>query len=161
MLLGAYTRVSQNRRTQGCTQGSRLPRFRRPVVAASTHMCVAEYVRSGLHPTSKGYKGLADRVLLRAYTRVLLQTGLHPGVEILPGLRRSTANCCCEHTHTRVLQIGSHLRAAAKDQGLHRFPRPVAAASTHTHVFYKKQAQMLQGFGRRGAAAGTHMCAEE
>ena len=40
--------------------------FGRPVVAVSahTHMSVAERVKSGLHPTFKGYKGFADQLLL-------------------------------------------------------------------------------------------------
>ena len=160
MLLGAYTRVSQNRRTQGCTQGSRLPRFRRPVVAASTHMCVAEYVRSGLHPTSKGYKGLADQVLLRAYTRVLLQTGLHPGVEILPGLRRSTANCCCEHTHTHVCVADwVTLEGCSQGSRVTQVP-PTSCCCEHTHtcVLQKTGADVTRVRPTRCCCRNTHVC---
>ena len=49
----------------------RLQRLGRPVAAASKHLCVAEYVSSGLRPTFKVYKGFTDQMLLRAYTCVL------------------------------------------------------------------------------------------
>ena len=50
---------------------------------ASLHMCVSEKPsRSRLHPRIKGYTGLADQLLLRAYTcvrgRIVSIPGLHP-----------------------------------------------------------------------------------
>ena len=83
-------------------------------------------------------------------------------VEILPGLRRSTANCCCEHTHTHVCVADwVTLEGCSQGSRVTQVP-PTSCCCEHTHTcVYKKQAQMLQGFGRRGAAAGTHMCAEE
>ena len=95
MLLGAYTCVLQNRRTQGCTQGSGATKVwptSYMCVAVGTHAhAVAEYVSSGLHPSFKGYKGFADQVVTRAYTYVLQKSGLHQGIEVSPGLRRPTA----------------------------------------------------------------------
>ena len=80
VLLAVSTCVLPNRRIPGCTQGSTVARFGRPVFAVSTrtHTCVAEYVSSRLRPTIKGYKGFADQVLLRAYTCVLQKSGLRP-----------------------------------------------------------------------------------
>ena len=71
------------RRTDDAPKDEMLPSFGRPIVAVSTHMCVAENVSSRLHPTFKGYKGFADQVLLRAHTCALQKAGLHPEVEIL------------------------------------------------------------------------------
>ena len=126
--------------------GQTLPRFGRPVVADSTHMCVAEYVSSKLRPTFKGYKGFADQVLLRAYTCVAQKSGLHPGVEILSR----------PHTHVRC-RLG-YLRVAPKGQGLQGlqgFARPLAAAS------FTQGSTATQRFGRPPAAAGTHRCVAE
>ena len=121
-LQGAYTCVWQNKRIQGCSQGSkvakawptscfcehthvccrirqfnvaqtvllrghtlrghmrladqsrvapmdqRLQTFGRPIAAVSTHMCLEECAGSELHPSVNGDNGVADQLLLRAYT---------------------------------------------------------------------------------------------
>ena len=58
---------------RGAPEDQGLQGFDRPNAALSahthTHMRVAEYANSGLHPRIKGYEGLADDMLLRAYTR--------------------------------------------------------------------------------------------
>ena len=70
--LGAYTcaEICQFKVAPKSAMGQRLQRLGRPVVAVSKHLCVAEYVSSGLYPTFQGYKGFADEVLLQAYTHV-------------------------------------------------------------------------------------------
>ena len=50
--------------------------FGRPIAALSIHMCVAECVISGLHPRVQSYNGVADQLLLRAYTCVLQNTSI-------------------------------------------------------------------------------------
>ena len=69
-------------------------------------MCVAECINSGLHPRVKGYNGVADQLLLRAYTCVL---------------------------HNRSTKFNQALHQP-EDQGLQGFDRPTAAASAHTHT---------------------------
>ena len=49
-------------------KGQGIQVFGRPCVAVSIHVCVAEYINSGLHLSVKGYNGLADQLLLRERT---------------------------------------------------------------------------------------------
>ena len=49
-------------------KGQGIQVFGRLCVAVSIHMCVAEYINSGLHLSVKGYNGLADQLLLREHT---------------------------------------------------------------------------------------------
>ena len=58
-------------KVKAAPKGQGLQVFGRLCVAVSIHMCVAEYINSGLHPGSTCYKGSADQVLLRAYTYAL------------------------------------------------------------------------------------------
>ena len=46
----------------------RLQTFGRPIAAVSTHMCLEECAGSELHPSVNGDNGVADQLLLRAYT---------------------------------------------------------------------------------------------
>ena len=141
VLLQACTCVLQKSKTEGFTQGSTvtkvsrttccgghayvccrinqwrvapsqgLRRFARPTVAVSTHMCVAEYVSSRLHPWVRVYKGLAGRVLLRGHGRPIAAVSIHMCV----------AECVISGLHPRVERF----------QG---FGRPGAAASIHTRA---------------------------
>ena len=92
---------------RGAPRSQRLQRSGEPIAAVSIHVCVccAEYIISGVHQRTKGYKGLTDQLLLRART----------------------------HTHTASCRIRK-FRAAPEDQGLRRFGRRRAAASIHTLV---------------------------
>ena len=92
---------------RGAPRCKRLQRSGEPIAAVSIHVCVccAEYIISGVHQRTKGYKGLTDQLLLRART----------------------------HTHTASCRIRK-FRAAPEDQGLRRFGRRRAAASIHTLV---------------------------
>ena len=49
-------------------KGQGIQVFGRLCVAVSIHVCVAEYINSGLHVSVKGYNGLADQLLLREHT---------------------------------------------------------------------------------------------
>ena len=107
-------------------------------------MCVAEQTNSGLHPRIRGYKGLADQLLLRARTHMSVADS---GVTRVrrPSVAASIHICIegcmqaskfyqgfadqlhCERTHVGCRM--NHLRIAPKDQGLQRFRRPIAAAT--------------------------------
>ena len=124
-------------------------------------MCVAEYVSSRLHPTINvtSYKGFADQVLLRAYTCVLQKSGLHPGVEILPGKHRPTAAVTI---HTHGLQNES-LEGCTEGSRVTKI-RPTDCfinmrVAKHIKSGLRPRVEMFQGFGRPGAAASIHMCA--
>ena len=145
-----HTHVCFRKKTpfiQGCTQGSKVV-WGRPTnyCCKHTHVCVWQNHMSsqGLHQGSKRYKGLADQLLLRAYTYVCCRknAGLNPSTKGCQGCGKPSAAytcvcfrktvqgctqgskvtrdwptmCCCEHTHVccRMYQF----RVAPKCQGL-------------------------------------------
>ena len=91
--------------------------FDRPIAArAHTHTArVAEYANSGLHPRIKGYEGLADDVLLRAYTRLLQNKPIQGCNQGLHGFVRPTASVSTRMRVAENINSGPHL--GPKGQG--------------------------------------------
>ena len=91
--------------------------FDRPIAArAHTHTArVAEYANSGLHPRIKGYEGLADDVLLRAYTRLLQNKPIQGCNQGLHGFGRPTASVSTRMRVAENINSGPHL--GPKGQG--------------------------------------------
>ena len=98
----------------------RLRRFGRPGAAASIHLFIAEIEAA---PRGRNF------------------------------IEASPTNCCCENTH--VFCRLSHLRVAPKSATTHMCAAKSIKTGLHPGV------EMLQRFGRPGAAASTHMCAAE
>ena len=154
---------------QVCTQHSKVIRASPTKCCCKyTHVCVAE-----IRVAPKGRNFIrASPVLLRAYTCVLQKSGLHQEVEMLSGLRcehRHTQNThthtCVTHTHVRC-GLG-HLRVAPKGQG-YKGSADHLLLRAHSCVLKKQinpglhpKVDMLQGFGRPGAAVSIRMCVEE
>ena len=97
-------------------------------------MCVAEYIISGVHQRTKGYKGLTDQLLLRARTHThtprvaeYANSGLHPRIKGYEGL----ADDVLLRAYTRLLQ---NKPIQGCNQGLHGFGRPTASVSTRMCV---------------------------
>ena len=134
-----YTCVSQNKYTQGCTQGFKESRntrvWRRPVAAVSIHMCVAEEVNSGLHKDQglqgRGRPGAAASTHMCVSEKTAFIQGCTQGSTVVWG--RPT-NCCCEHTHVCVAESHLNSRLAPRIKKVQEFGRPTAAASIHICV---------------------------
>ena len=94
-----------------------------PPAAVSIHMCVADFINSGLHLSVKGYNGLADQLLLREHT-----CDMCVAEKINSGLVWSTTSCrenthvCCKISHLRVAPKGqkayNYYDKGLADQGL-------------------------------------------
>ena len=124
ILLGAYTCVWQNTRTQGCSQGSKAIATATASRHTHTHLCC----RKGqlrVVPKDQG---------LRTFGRSSSAASIHTCIAVAPRgrnfTRASPTNCCCEHTHV-CCRVG-HLKVAPKDQ-----VRPTKCCCEHTHVRYK------------------------
>ena len=186
------------------------------------HTCAFQKNSSRLHPRVKGYTGLADQLLLRAYTCVLQSISIQGCTQVSRVTMVWQISCCCENTHvtcvlqkkptqgwfgrphpegrthmraakyksfegctqgqglqlqgfgrprnTHVCPRKNKLRVARKDLGIKKYEglAPTSCCCEHTYVCCRisklrlhPRIRGLQGLGRPGAAASTHMCVSE
>ena len=127
--------ASKNNQTQGFAQGSTVTTTG---CCRHTHVC-RRTNQCRVAPRVKVYKGLADHMLLGAYTCVLQNRrnqGCTQGSEVT---KVWPSSCCCEHTHTICV-----LRTP-KSQGLQGFGRPTSTESM--------QAETSRRIGRHRVAS--------
>ena len=129
-------------------------------------------------PRIKGYKGLADRVLLRALCDQILLTRVWPtNCDLLLRACKFKKKEAAEsarlgahtHTHTCVAEsVSSKLHRKVK--GFEGLAAQLLRARAHTHTHTRcrigqlkvvPQDQGLRGLGRPSAAASIHMCIAE
>ena len=104
VLLQAYICVLQNIKAQGFTQGSTVTKDC-PTTGCCRHTHVCRRTNQcRVAPRVKVYKGLADHMLLGAYTCVLQNRrnqGCTQGSEVT---KVWPSSCCCEHTQEWSLE---------------------------------------------------------
>ena len=93
----ACSEICQFKVAPKSAMGQRLQRLGRPVVAVSKHLCVAEYVSSGLHPTFKVYKGFAGPNAAASIHMCIAE--ITPAPKGRNSIKASPTNCYCVHTH--------------------------------------------------------------
>ena len=124
-------------KTQGFTQGS-------TVTTASPTTCCCRHThvcgrtnQCRVAPRVKGYKGLADQLVLWAHTHVccrIRQFKVAPNGQGLEGFGRQRAAVRTHIVRAHVSCRIDQSKVAPTDQRLQRFGRPTAAASIHMCV---------------------------
>ena len=135
------------------------------VAAVHTHVCVAEYVNSGLHK-DQGFwptRCCCEHTHMCVSEKTPSQFKLaHQKQEVTRAMASQPTNCCCKHTHVRAGRITCQLQGLHRgSNGLQEVGPPVAAASTHICVLQKKKGlnPRTKGCQECGKPSAAHTCA--